>query len=166
MFRGVRRTGFTAIFLLVSAIAFLRPSAGQGPGSLEGTWEGKLEVVYSGSSKDSDSDKRTKAAYAKSPFRISVNGQQASVYFGGEEVKPGLFQTQVYMTNAVIFAWSAGEDQDGRWVETWNFTLTRKNSETMIACLSRVVNNLDLDETKDGSKFGLFVAGELHRTSN
>lgn len=70
------------------------------------------------------------------------------------------------MTNAVIFASSAGEDRDGRWVETWNFTLTEKNSETMIACFSRVVNNLDLGEAKDAGKFGLLAVGEFHRTPN
>jgi hypothetical protein len=166
MFRRVRRVVFIAILLLVSGTAFLHPTAGQGSSSLEGTWEGKLEVVYDSSSNDPESDKRVKAAYAKSPFRISINGQRASVYFGDEEVKPGLFQIQAYMTNAVIFASSAGEDHDGRWVETWNFTVTEKNSETIIACLSRVVNNLDRAETKDGGKFGLLAAGEFHRTSN
>jgi len=145
-------------------IAFLHPTAGQGSISLEGTWEGKLEVVYDSSSNDPESDRRVKAAYAKSPFRISIEGQRARVYFGDEEVKPGLFQYQTYMTNAVIFASSAGEDRDGSWVETWNLTVTEKNSETFIACLSRVVNNLDRAETRDGSKFGLMAAGELHRT--
>lgn len=67
------------------------------------------------------------------------------------------------MTNAVIFASSAGEDHDGRWIETWNFTVTEKSSETIIACLSRVVNNVDRAETSDGGKFGLIAAGEFHR---
>jgi hypothetical protein len=150
----------------LSGIALLRPTAGQGSNSLEGTWEGKLEVVYDSSSKDPESDRRVKAAYAKSPFKISINGQRARVYLGDEEAKPGLFQLQAYMTNAVIFASSAGEDQDGKWVETWNFSLTQKSPGTLLACFSRVVNNLDLAETKDGSKFGLFAVGEFHRTSN
>lgn len=141
----------------------MHPTAGQGSSSLDGTWEGKLEVVYSSSSKDPESEKRVKAAYAKLPFRISINGQRASVYFGDEEVKPGLFQSQAYMTNAVIFASSTGEDRDGKWVETWSFTITEKNSDTIIACLSRVVNNLDLVEPKDDSKFSLLAAGEFHR---
>lgn len=165
MLREARRIAFIALFSLVLGIAFLRPAAAHDPSSLQGTWEGKLEVVYSGPSKNPESDKRVRAAYAKSPFRISINGQRASVYFGEEEIKPGLFRTQAYMTNAVIFASSAGEDQDGRWVETWNFTLTEKNSERMIVCLSRVVNNLDLAETKDRSKFDLLAVGEFHRTS-
>ncbi|WP_298259227.1 hypothetical protein [Bradyrhizobium sp.] len=163
MFRRLRRVVFIAILPIVSVMAFLNPAAGQGSGSLEGTWEGRLEFVYVSSSKDPESNKRAKAAYAKSPFRISINGQRVAVYFGDEEVKPGLFQLQAYMTNAVIFASSAGEDHDGRWVETWNFTVTEKNSETIIACLSRVVNNVDRPETSDDSKFGLIAAGEFHR---
>lgn len=166
MFRRVPRAVFIAILPLVLGIAFLHPTAGQSSNSLDGTWEGKLEVVYDSSSNDPESDKRVKAAYAKSPFRISIDGQRAGVYFGDEEVKPGLFQSQAYMSNAVIFASSAGEDRDGRWLETWNFTVTEKNSKTIIACLSRVVNNLDRAETKDGSKFVLVAAGEFHRTSN
>lgn len=166
MFRRVRRVVFIAILSLGSGIAFLHSAAGLGGSSLEGTWEGKLEVVYSSASKDPDAVERVKSAYAKAPLRIRINGQQARVYFGGEEVKPGSFQFQAYASNAVVFASSAGEDRDGRWVETWNFTLTEKNTETMIACLSRVVNNLDLPETKDDGKFGLFAIGEFHRTVN
>jgi hypothetical protein len=164
MFRQVCRVVFIAILAFVSGIAFLHPTVGQGSSQLEGTWQGKLEVVYSGASKDPESDERVRAAYAKSPFKISINGQVARVYFGGLEVKPDLFQFQPYVTNAVIFASSAGEDNDGKWVETWNFTLTEKNSETIIACLSRVVNNLG--ETSNGGKFALFAVGEFHRTPN
>jgi hypothetical protein len=96
----------------------------------------------------------------------SLNGQRPRVYFSGEEVKPGLFAARVYMTTAVVFASSAGEDRDGRWVETWNFSLTEKNSDMLIACFSRVVNNLDVTEAEDDSKFGLRAVGEFHRTSN
>jgi hypothetical protein len=164
MLRRTRRLVFIAFFPLVSGIAFLQPTTAQSSRSLAGTWEGKLEVLYDSSSNDPESDKRVKAAYTKSPFRISINGQQASVYFGDEEVKPGSFQSQSYMTNAVIFASSAGEDRDGRWVETWNFTVTEKNSEAILVCFSRVVNNLDRAETMDSGKFGLIAAGEFHRT--
>jgi hypothetical protein len=165
MFWRARWIGLIAIFSIGSGVLLLQPSVGQDAGSLDGTWEGKLEVVDSGAPKDSDSDQRIKAAYAKSPFKITIHGQRASVYFGETEVKPGLFRAEVYMTNAVVFASSDGSDQDGRWVETWNFSLTRKNPETLIAYFSRVVNNLDLAEAKDGSKFGLLAAGSFHLTS-
>jgi hypothetical protein len=67
------------------------------------------------------------------------------------------------LTNAVVFASSAGEDQDGEWVETWDFAL-QKTSETLIVCFSRVVNNLDVREEEDGSKFFVLAVGEFHRT--
>src|SRR5690242_20910849 len=59
-------------------------------GSFDGTWQGKLEVVDGTSNKDKDSDsfERTKAAYGKSPFKLTIHGQRATVYFGETEVKP------------------------------------------------------------------------------
>jgi hypothetical protein len=162
----VRRVAFIALLAFMSGIISLRSAAGQSRSPFEGKWQGNLEVVYSSASKDPQSVERVKAAYAKAPLKIHINGQQVRVYFGGEEVKPGLFQLQAYQANAVIFASSAGDDRDGRWVETWNFTLTEKSPKAMIVCLSRVVNNLDLGETKDDGKFGLFAIGEFQRTSN
>jgi hypothetical protein len=158
---------FPSILSLVIAMGVPSslPSVGRDVGSFEGTWEGRLEVVDGGSSKDSEADKRTKAAYGKSLFKIAIHGQRASVYFGETEVKPTLFQAHVYQTNAVVFASSAGSDQDGEWVETWDFALTEKNFETLIACFSRVVNNVEVAEEKDGSKFFVLAVGELHRTS-
>jgi hypothetical protein len=76
-----------------------------------------------------------------------------------------LFQTHIYMTNALVFASSAGADAEGQWVETWDFLLTQKNPETLIVCFSRIVNNLDAPETQDFSKFFIVIAGELRRTS-
>jgi hypothetical protein len=165
MFLRALRIPSISIIVIATGVLFSWPSAARDVGSLEGTWEGKLEVIDSGCSKDPDCEKRTKAAHEKSLFKITIHGQMASVYLGEAEVKPNLFKARVYMTNAVVFASSAGEDQDGEWVETWNFALTQKNAETLIVCFSRVVNNLDLPEERNGSKFGILAAGEFHRTS-
>jgi hypothetical protein len=165
MFGRALRILSVSVFLMATGTLFSLPSAGRDVGSFEGTWEGKLEIVDSSWSKDSDPDKRTKAAYGESLFKITIHGQSVRVYFGEAEVKPDLFHAQIYMTNAVVFASGAGNDQDGEWVETWDFALTQKNSETLIVCFSRVVNNLDIAEEKKGSKFGLLAAGEFHRTS-
>jgi hypothetical protein len=154
-----------AIVITVAATLFCCPSTGREIGSFEGTWEGKLKVVAIDLEKDSDSYKRTVARYEQSPFKIIIHGQGANVYFGDTEVKPNLFQAHIYRTNAVVFASSAGADADGRWVETWDFLLTQNNPETLIACLSRIVNNLDAPETQDSSKFFIVIAGELRRTS-
>jgi hypothetical protein len=143
---------------------FSWPSLGRDMGSFEGTWQGDLKLVALGNlDKESEPYKLTKTRYEGSAFKIIIRGQRASVYFGETEVKPTLFQAQIYMTNAIVFASDAGEDRDGKWVETWNFTLTQKNSETLIACFSRVVNNLDVPEKKEMSKFFVVAVGELHR---
>jgi hypothetical protein len=163
MFLGARRTGFTAIFLLVSGIAFLQPSAGQRPGSLDGRWEGKLDVV---DTKGSQSFARTKAALGESPISIAIHGQRASVYFGETEVMPTSFETHIYMTNAVVFATDTGYQNGHQWVETWNFALTQKDSDTLIACFSRLVNNLDIAEGENNSKFYVLAVGEFRRTSH
>lgn len=150
-----------SIFVIATGIIFSWPSVGRDVGSFEGTWEGKLHVVDSTASKDSDSYKRTKATHEESLFRITIRGQRADVYFGETEIKPSLFQAHTFMTNAVVFASNAG----GQWVETWDFALTQKNSEALIVCFSRVVNNLDLAEEKDGSRFFVVAVGEFRRTS-
>jgi hypothetical protein len=163
MFRRVRRFVFISILPIVSVIAFLHSTAGQGSSPLEGTWEGKLDVV---DTKGSLSYDRTNAAYRETPFAIAIHGQKASVYLGEKEVKPTSFQTQIYMTNAVVFATDTGYQNGHQWVETWNFALTQKDSDTLIVCFSRVVNNLDLAEGEDNSKFYVLAAGEFRRTSH
>jgi hypothetical protein len=154
-----------AIMIIATGILFSCPGTAREIGSFEGTWEGKLKVVANDFNKKSDSYERTIARYEESPFKIVIQGQGARVYFGDTEVKPNSFQAHIYMTNAVVFATSAGTDAEGQWVETWDFLLTQKNQETLIACLSRIVNNLDVPETQDSSKFFIVIAGELHRMS-
>ena len=79
------------------------------------------------------------------------------------EVKRGEFRVFPYMTNAVVFASDSGNDEEGTWVETWNFTLTLKDSNAMLADYSRIVNNLALPLSSDHSKFGVQAFGELKR---
>jgi len=115
-----------SIFFIAAGTFFSLPSAGRYIGSFERTWKGKLESVDSGSSKDSDSDKRTKLRMGKPYLKMAIHGQSVRVYFGETEVKPDLFHAQIYMTNAVVFASSTGNDLDCEWVETWDFALTQK----------------------------------------
>jgi hypothetical protein len=165
MFWKALRIPSFSILVIATGILFSFPSVGRDVGSFEGTWEGKLEVVDSTSKKDPDHYKRTKAAVEDLLFKITIHRQRASVYIGETEAKPTLFQAQIYMTNAVVFATDTGEDQSGQWVETWDFALTQKNSETLIVCFSRVVNNLDVPEGENNSKFFVVAIGEFRRTS-
>jgi hypothetical protein len=156
------RIPLLSILLIATGILFSWPVAARDIGSFDGTWEGKLDVV---DTKGSQSYNRTKAAYGESPFAIAIHGQRASVHFGETEVKPTSFQTQIYMTNAVVFATDTGYQSGHQWVETWSFALTQKDSETLIVCFSRVVNNLDLAEGEDHSQFYVLAVGEFRRTS-
>lgn len=168
MFSRILRSPLLSILLIATGILSSWPIAARDIGSFDGTWEGKLEVVDGTSSKDKDADsyERTKAAYGKSAFKLKINAQRARVYFGETEVKPGLFQAQIHMTNAVVFATDNAEDKDGSWVETWDFALTQKNPEALIVVLSRVVNNLDVPEEMHQSKFFVVAFGEFRRTSH
>jgi hypothetical protein len=165
MFSRILQRDFLSILLIATSILFARPIIARDLGSFDGTWQGKLEVVDGTSNKDKDSDsfERTKAAYGKSPFKLTIHGQRATVYFGETEVKPSLFQAHVYMTNAVVFASDSGEDKDGQWVETWDFAVTQKDPESLIVVLSRVVNNLSAPEMPQRSKFFVVAVGEFHR---
>lgn len=165
MFSRALRIPSFAIVVTTIGFLFSCPSTGREIGSFEGTWEGKLKVVASSLNKDSDAYKRTAARHEESSLKIIIQGKGAKVYFGDTEVKPNLFQANIYLTNAVVFASSVGEDTDGQWVETWDFLLTQKNPETLIVCFSRIVNNIDVPETLDFSKFFVVTAGELRRTS-
>jgi hypothetical protein len=165
MFSRILQRALLSILLIATSILFARPIIARDLGSFDGTWQGKLEVVDGTSNKDKDSDsfERTKAAYGKSPFKLTIHGQRATVYFGETEVKPSLFQAHVYMTNAVVFASDSGEDKDGQWVETWDFAVTQKDPESLIVVLSRVVNNLSAPEMPQRSKFFVVAVGEFHR---
>jgi hypothetical protein len=164
MFSKIRRVRLLWFLLMATGILFSRPVAARDIDSFDGTWEGKLEVV-DGTSKKDESFERTKAAYGKSSFKITMHRQRASVYFGEAEAKPGKFRAQIYMTNAVVFASDTGEDNDGRWVETWNFAMTQKNPETLIVVFSRVVNNLDVPGQPHRNKFFVVAVGEFRRMS-
>jgi hypothetical protein len=163
MLSRILRVPLLSILLMATGTLSSSPGAARDIGSFDGTWEGKLDVV---DTKGSQSYNRTKAAYGESPFAIAIHGQRASVHFGETEVKPTSFQTQIYMTNAVVFATDTGYQSGHQWVETWNFALTQKDSETLIVCFSRVVNNLDFAEGADNSKFYVLAVGEFRRTSH
>jgi hypothetical protein len=163
MLSRILRIPLLSILLMATAALSSSPGATRDIDSFDGTWEGKLDVVDTKSSYSYD---RTKAAYGESPFAIAIHGPSTSVYFGETEVKPTSFQTQIYMTNAVVFATDTGYQNGHQWVETWSFALTQKDSDTLIVCLSRVVNNLDLAEGEDDSKFYVLAVGEFRRMSH
>jgi hypothetical protein len=125
-------------------------------GSLDGTWEGELQSL----NKDGTPAK-------PGSYRIVISGADAKVFIltdGKErEVKPTAFRVQRHLTNAVVLAIDSATDDDGLWVETWSFTVTLKDKNTLITNFSRVVNNANLPLSVDYSKFSRTASGEFQR---
>lgn len=134
-----------------------QPALAQNFGPLDGTWEGDLTRL------DADPEKRV-AGWQ----RIVIQDYQAHVYYRDKEgkiveVKPGKFQVQKLISNAIIAAIDTATDSDGRWVETWVFAATQKDAKTLIVNFTRQVNNVNLPLDKQYSKFAYFREGELTR---
>ena len=134
-----------------------KPSAGFG--GLDGSWEGELTFLQGATLH------QTQAKTGR--YRITIQGTSVRVYFilsdDVRESKSGKFHMEYLMTNAVIFATDSGKDNEGTWVETWVFSLTEKDKDTLLVNFSRMVNNIDLPLTSDHSKVALEATGELKR---
>ncbi len=147
--------GFALMF------AALPARAADDLGTLDGTWEGSLAVI------GPPGFKAPGPAYI---IRIVVAGTTAHVfgrYRSGDpfqEVKPGAFRVSRLGPSGIVVAMDTGNDNEGTWVETWNFTVTLKQRNTLIAVFCRTVNNLNLPLSVDHSKFIETQAGELTRT--
>ena len=100
----------------------------------------------------------------------AVKVQQITRSKDGKETKSDIsgknFQFRKVETSAVITALDSGNDEDGHWVETWDFAMTLKDPDHMIVHWTRIVNNLDLPLEQKGSKFSVVEMGELTRVSN
>ncbi len=151
------RLGILAIAILLFGLVPERAKA-EDFGPLDGTWEGELRNV------DMEGKGRTGPTWQ----RVVIQDGKATVFYKKKdgqifEVKPGKFQVQRHLTNALVFAIDSGRDKDGVWVETWAFAITQKDRNTLIANFIRVVNNNDLPLTAEYSKFSVAAAGELQR---
>ena len=131
-------------------------------GSFDGSWEGDLTFLQGATLSQKE---QTKARY-----RISIQGMKVRVFVirpeDVKEIKPGKFHVDNLMTNAVVYAMESGHDNEGTWVETWVFTLTQIDKDTVLTNFSRMVNNLDLPPASDHSKFAKEAAGTLRRISD
>jgi hypothetical protein len=125
-----KRFNLTLIALTVIAhLLSASQSRAKDDDELLGIWEGTLEFA-SGRG-------LTVPPTNLPPVRIIVQPSSVRVIVlknGSEvEVKPNQFRMSKLMTNAVIFAIDSGQDNEGEWVETWSFAVTKKDSSTLIA---------------------------------
>jgi hypothetical protein len=101
MLSRILRFPLLAILLIAAGIWCSWPVAAQDIDSFDGTWEGKLELVHANEVvegapnkdvliKGSDRYEQVKE-FRKTPFKITIRGQRASIYWGDIESMPGLF---------------------------------------------------------------------------
>ena len=148
--------------ILVCCLAWTAtPAAAVDLGELDGTWEGTLAVVATPA-----------GAPDSNPYslRLVIHGTDANVFarYGStapyQEVKPGKFHIARLGPSGIVAVIDSGHDEDGMWIETWNFTVTLKQHDAMIVNFSRFVNNVDMPPNADHSKFTETMTGELART--
>jgi hypothetical protein len=133
-------------------------------GGFDGRWEGFLNFAPA-EAFDRDHGYQT----ASGKYAIAINGAAVSVYIreGTEwkEADPGAFRIVPYKTNAVVFAHGAALGQEGGkaagWVETWNFTITHKDTQTLYVALIRSINNVQMgpNDKADGTSGRFFTMG-------
>ncbi len=104
-------------------------------------------------------------------FAIEISEDTTRVYMVSdgvwEEVKPGSFGSVTHKTNAVVAATDSYFSENGQsgWVETWNFTLTMKDDDSLYAYWVRAVNNPHLnDGSSPDARFMMSRFGTLQRS--
>jgi hypothetical protein len=163
--------GALATFLLLAPAAVLAQD-NDTLGGFEGRWEGALKVIPA---ETYDTRSVMPGPERELQLAILVRDQAVTVYTKNDasnnwqETKPGHFQLLAYKSNATVTAIDSSNSgpEDG-WVETWNLSLTHKDRDSLLATVTRVVNNYSrpADATDNGHPAGRFFVisfGEMRR---
>jgi len=138
-------------------------------GGFNGTWEGTLARRKL--------DLKTFALQGDPSewrLRLVISGTTARVFYFDKqtnewsEIKSNEFRIATHKTNAIVYATDSAEDVmdrtgSGGWVETWNFTLTHKDKDTLNVSLTQAVNNYLEPLTKDSARIIYTGFGEILR---
>ena len=138
----------------------------------EGTWVGTLKLIDPDLYNPVRTPREDKVTANKTmEVAIEVKGETVRVLLkddsGWEEVKPGAFALASHRTNAIVATIdsSLALDRSSGWVETWNFTLTHKNDDTLYAYWVRAVNNYNVpEESHPAARFFMSRFGEIARS--
>jgi hypothetical protein len=163
----------TALFLICSAP--VANSEADGPrtvdfyGGFEGRWEGGVRSLPS-QAFDPGSPGDQIVVPQEVALEISKDGVKVYLKQNGSwsEINAGQWRLVVGATNAVLFSITSdvrsNNDASG-WVETWNFSITHKDRDSIYVVATRVVNNFskpsDYVENKDGK---IYSAGRVFHT--
>jgi hypothetical protein len=167
----VKRFLLAAIFSIVGSVAAFSQTDLYKSG-FDGRWEGTLKYVSPESY-----DKTHGNVPSNTEFAFTVNGKSAKVFYRldtGEwhEAKPGTFSFVAYKTNAIILSMNSDGigGNPGSWVETWNFTITHKDNDSLYVIFSRAVNNFreepNFDDGKSRGRWFAIAFGEFARAAS
>ena len=132
--------------------------------SYDGTWNGSIKCLYDpGLWPEDECDIGLGFNIKGQDFRVRQTVRSKKGEVTTSDVNPGGFSLTRLATNAVAVSIEQGKDDEGTWVETWNFVMTLKDPNHMIVHWTRVVNNLDMPAEKKGSKFSSVGMGVLVR---
>lgn len=100
--------------------------------NLAGEWRGVLEPLHGNYLDPRD---------WKLELKFLISGEQAHVYIrrgeDWQEVKPGKFRISRHKTNAIIHSIDSG----GGWVESWIFSISRYDQDSINVYGNRIINN-------------------------
>jgi hypothetical protein len=122
--------------------------------NLNGEWRGTLQPLHG-----SHLDPRD----WKLELKFFISAGQARVYIRrGEqwqEVKPDKFQITRHKTNAVIHSMDSG----GGWVESWVFSISRHDSDSINVYGNRIINNFKQSADAPSSRITYGATGNFVR---
>ncbi len=160
-----------ALSLLFAAFGAVSTSNSQDVfyGGFEGTWEGTVRAKQI-DLKSFD----TTGTPTDVNCRIAVSGTNVHVFVFNKtknewaEVKANAFRIVSHKTSAIVYSIDSAADVmdktgSGGWVETWNFTITHKDKDTLYVDWVRGVNNYLSPPDKDGARFFFAGFGEMTR---
>jgi hypothetical protein len=132
--------------------------------SYDGRWNGTVKCLYDpGLWPEDECDIGLTFDIQGKDFRVRQTVRSKKGEVTASEISPGRFSFTRLATNAVAVSIEQGRDEDGTWVETWNFVMTLQDANHMVVHWTRVVNNLDIPADKKGSKFSSVAMGILVR---
>ena len=151
---------FLVVILIKSILIF--PSALASKGEFfdfNGIWEGHIKGFQAPLL-------RTKRTHVFKT-RLWVKGDEVQVFYQKDqrwnEVKAGAFRIFKHKSNALIYAINSGTDQDGAWVETWSFSVTKKDKNSLLVYWYSVINNNDAPLEEEYSRIATGASGVFRK---
>jgi hypothetical protein len=149
--------------LLMLGLLFAAPAARASDFDLNGLWQGVINF-----DKEAFLSQNGTPAEGRA-YRIAIDGEDVHLFLAHDggffENAEGAVHIAQVKSNAVIYATAfSPPSADGvYWVETWTFTVTLKDADTLLAEYVRVVHNVGVPAGAESASFATRGAGEFKR---